>query len=450
MYLYSAYAPQLAAQLQFSVTQTSMMGLIGSLGSALTGPISGAIVDARGPSISIVIGAFLIAFGYSVVTNAYVNTISSFPLVSSALLCVGGGSTFVLSAVMKCAAVNFPHVRGFATSIPMAAFGLSAFVLAQISGYMYPGNTYGLLLLLSYLPLAIFLFSFFFVKFMPQPYTFLQNDGTRAVRSSIELVGHARQPSFEVVLHNTKSDVNIHGNELFKSSLFWSHFVIMALLAGVGQMYIYSCGYIVKALLLSDHTHIATSVAADIAVEDTKEFRALVQSMQSFHVGILSLSSFMGRLCSGSLSDYLVSRLSRQRDWLLVGAGLFCFIAQAGGLNVTSIEHLWIVSSCTGLMYGMCFGSYPTIIGDAFGMKNFSQNWGILALSPIPTAYTFNWLFGKVYDGNSVIDEFGIRECTLGIKCYSQAFKTSLFASVVIILLASHVLVRQRNHGGGN
>lgn len=50
MYLYSAYAPQLAIKLSLSVTNTSLLGMIGNLGVALTGPLAGSVVDKHGPS----------------------------------------------------------------------------------------------------------------------------------------------------------------------------------------------------------------------------------------------------------------------------------------------------------------------------------------------------------------------------------------------------------------
>lgn len=376
------------------------------------------------------------------VKKAFAESISSFALIASALLSVGGGSTFILSAVVKCAAVNFPELRGFATSIPMAAFGLSAFVLAQVSAVICPGDTYGLLRILTYLPVVTLFFCFFFVKFVSQPYASLQGDNSpRDLRSNIEMVDPTRQPRFDTH-NNTKSATELQGRQLFRSSLFWYHFLIMGLLAGIGQMYIYSCGYVVKALLGSDHSHVSDGANA---MEDAKAFLAQVQNTQSFHVGIISLSSFTGRLCSGSFSDILVNKLRMQRDWMLIVAGTFAFIAQACGLLVTSSIHLWIISVCTGLMYGMCIGAYPMIIGDAFGMKNFSQNWGILALSPIPTAYAFNLLFGRIYDRNSIITDQGSRECALGNKCYSEAFKVTLASSVFVLFLACHVIFRHRH-----
>jgi MFS family permease len=463
IYLYSAYAPQLAAQLKFSVTEASAIGLIASTGAALTGPFSGSLVDSRGPSLALFIGAALIFGGYSVVRAAYSHAlVSSFPLISAALLCVGGGSTFVLSAVVKCAAVNFPEVRGFATSVPMAAFGLSAFVVSRIGSTFYPGDTYGLLSILVYLPAAIFLFAYFYARFVPTKGPNIQDQISEAagVRSpgrgdAIQMV-HMRQPSVDAVLYNssaTKSNaIDIYGTKLLKSSLFWTHFFVMGILAGIGQMYIYSCGYIVNALVLAERGSLATTVAAAAssdasaqdAVQEAQRFLMLVQETQSFHVGIISLSNFAGRLCSGTFSDYLVNRLQLQRDWLLLGAAVLAGGSQMLGIYVEAPAHLWAISMGSGLMYGVCFGSYPMIVGDAFGMAHFSQNWGILALSPIPTAYFFNMLFGMFYDHNSAVDAHGHRECSLGKFCYNEAFRYTTVFSLVALVLALTIILKHR------
>lgn len=454
----------MAAQLKFSVTEASAIGLIASIGAALTGPFSGSLVDNCGPSLPLLIGAALILGGYTVVRAAYSHAlVSSFPLISAALLCVGGGSTFVLSAVVKCAAVNFPEVRGFATSVPMAAFGLSAFVVSRIGSNFYPGDTYGLLSILIYLPAATFLFAYFYARFVPTKGPNIQDqiNHAAAVRSpgrgeAIQMT-HMRQPSVDAVLYNnnntTKSNaVDIYGTKLLKSSLFWAHFFVMGILAGIGQMYIYSCGYIVNALVLAERGSLATTVAAvalsdasaQAATQEAQQFLMLVQETQSLHVGILSLSSFAGRLCSGTFSDYLVNRLQMQRDWLLLGAAVLAGGSQVLGIYVEAPEHLWAISMGSGLMYGMCFGSYPMIVGDAFGMAHFSQNWGILALSPIPTAYFFNMLFGMFYDHNSAVDAHGHRECNLGKFCYNEAFRYTTVFSLVALVLSLTIILKHR------
>jgi MFS family permease len=423
LYLFSAYAPQLATELALTATNISLVGMIGNLGMAFSGPVAGSLVDKRGPTIPLIIGACFIFMGYSITRIAYLNRISSVKLLGSALLLVGSGSTFAFSALVKCAALNFPSVRGLATSVPMAAFGLSAFFLSTIASIVVPGNTYGLLCLLSFLPTSLFIVSIYFVRFLPPQYVSLN-------RGSVEMrdikrrgtPGIQNAPSSMASMPVSHGDgaIELNGLSLLRTRLFWGHFVVLGLLAGTGQMYIYSCGYCVRALVSNPDSNIET-----------------LQSFQSLQVGIISLTSFTGRISSGIISDYIGSRYGMPRTLLLWVAAVVSLIAQLLALYVSEASGLWKVSAATGLSYGICYGSYPTIISDAFGMKNFSQNWGILSLSPVPISYLLNMLFGVLYDLNSTIDEFGHRVCDRGNGCYSNAF----LITVVAAGLSSFVLI---------
>lgn len=446
-YLYSAYAPQLASQLKFSVTQTSTIGLVGSLGTALTGPGSGTLVDKHGPSIAIAIGAALVFFGYNVVQEIYAHEYSSFPVVAGAMLCVGAGSTFVLSAVVKAAAVNYPARQGAATSVPMAAYGLSAFVLSWLAAAIYPGETDGILWILCVVPTVMFFFAYFFVKLLPPDQYEELSNGEQAPVEMVQLQRENTEESAQI-LHtdlvvetgelsdsNFKDEIDIHGKALLKSFNFWAHCIIMGLLAGMGQMYIYSCGYVVKALITYENLSSSSGT-----IEEIENLSLLIHQAQSLHVGIISLSSFTGRIFSGSFTDYLVNRLNTTRDWVLLGAGILCLVSQISGLVVTQSSQLWFVSVCTGLMYGMCFGSYPMVIGDAFGMPHFTQNWGVVTIAPIPTAYLFNWLFGWFYDGNTQRDDTGNEQCFLGRKCYGNVYIITTVAALALIAFTAGMI----------
>lgn len=54
-----------------------------------------------------------------------------------------------LTSLTTIATLNWPTHRGSATAFPLAAFGLSAFFYTLIAGLAFPGDTAGLLMLLS-------------------------------------------------------------------------------------------------------------------------------------------------------------------------------------------------------------------------------------------------------------------------------------------------------------
>jgi hypothetical protein len=62
----------------------------------------------------------------------------------------GVGSCAAFQAALKTATLNWPTHRGSATAFPLAAFGLSAFFYTLIAGIAFPGNTSGLLTMLSF------------------------------------------------------------------------------------------------------------------------------------------------------------------------------------------------------------------------------------------------------------------------------------------------------------
>lgn len=347
-------------------------------------------------------------------------------LLATAMAMVGIGSTFSFSAIVKCAALNFPRSRGLATSVPMASFGLSAFFISSISTIFYD-DIYGLLKLLCILPISMFILTGYFIRVLPSKYISVN-------RGSVELRELDHKPYERLhdlrqhhhYMNEPVDNENIHGTQLLRNPNFWSHFFIMGLLGGVGQMYIYSCGYCVRALSFGNEN-------------------VNVQHIQSLQVGIISLSSFTGRIVSGALSDFIHGKYGMQRAWLLVLAGLLSLTAQLYGQHINDVSRVWILSTIIGLAYGTCYGSYPTIVGDLFGMKYFSQNWGLLALSPVPASYFFNMVFGRYYDLHSVADN-DVRICTQGRDCYLEAFELSCMAAVVVNVLIL-ITLRRNNKG---
>lgn len=457
MYLYSGYAPQVSSRLGLSATTTSLIGMVGNMGMAFSGPFAGALVDRRGLRLPYAIGATLIFFGFHLIESIFKSAAfekvkmhqndfrqQEFLLLALAQCMVGIGSTYVFSSLIKCAAVNFPDSRGAATSVPMAAFGLSAFVLSSVSSFISPGDTETLLNVLKLTPGILFLISFPFIRILrsshlKHPAGHL-SDGAIQLASLDSTVAPAPSPYQQERDHRphchsrTESSVSNHDQALDWTQLvrrwnFWHHFMILGLLGGIGQMYIYSCGYCVRALALASQL--------DLSVQT---------QVQSHQVRAISIASFTGRLCSGVVSDYVRSRLKKDRAYLLMVAAILCVCAQCLGLKVTEADNLWFLSATTGLFYGICYGSYPTIVGDIFGMENFSKNWGMLSLAPLPVSYCLNMIFGSVYDNHSTTDgETGQVTCKQGNLCYKGSFSVTMIASVALALgLVPAVLYRKR------
>ena len=159
-----------------------------------------------------------------------------------------------------------------------------------------------------------------------------------------------------------------------------------------------------------------------------------IQKRQIMHVGILSIGSFTGRLCSGIGSDWLVHH-NASRFWTLVASSCIFTIAQMLALNLENPNLLFWLSALTGLAYGALFGVFPALVADAFGTSGMAINWGFMTLAPVVSANFFNLAYGSILDKHSIFKGDpkggGERVCDEGRACYSSAYWITLIASGV-------------------
>ncbi|KAM9921822.1 hypothetical protein OXX80_012042 [Metschnikowia pulcherrima] len=434
LYLYSSYSPQLASQLQYSATNASSIALVGSLGVSITGPLAGLVVDKKGYTAPLCAGGSFIVLGYYVLRRQYTHAYSSVWLSCGCLFFVGSGSTFINSACLKCCAVTFPSLRGVATSLPLALYGLSAMFYSVFASVFYPGDTSGFLRFLIVSSALIFA--------LCSPLVMLCDrrnfSGSRTVRLAdpVEMAnlrsGSAGKDvnlaSKLAFAQSQPGPTEVYGVRLLQSPRFWLLFLILGAMASLGQMYIYSVGYMVKALVIRNF-ELDPVAAASSSVD------MLIQNQQQLQVGLLSMTNCIGRLAAGVMGDIITQTFRRSRAWLLFvpAAGLVC--TQILGQTIAGHEYLGAASMLSGFFYGYTLCIMPTIVGDVFGMENFSGNWGLVGLAPvIPSFYLTNF-FGEVYDSKSTADDSGVYTCILGSHCYRPAFKVGLVVSFLALFL---------------
>lgn len=165
---------------------------------------------------------------------------------------------------------------------------------------------------------------------------------------------------------------------------------------------------------------------------------------ESFHVSALSLFSFGGRLLSGTFSDFLIKKLHASRLWCATAAGAVFTLVQFAAIKIENPGHLWIVSCLSGLGYGFLFGVMPSLVTDAFGAGYLSVNWGFMTLAPAASGYIFNLGYGSILDRHSRLMPNGERVCDLGVKCYSEAYYVTFFASLAGIVVSLFGIRHQR------
>lgn len=440
LYLYSAYGPQLALRLGYSGTESSLIAFAGTIGVALPGVPAGFIIDKKGFTIPVVIGALAIATGYIGLKDQYDDIYPHVKISVALIFLVGLGSTFINSAIIKCCAVSFPNNRGIATSFPIATYGLSAFAYSFFGALLFKADTSKFLGFLGYstavicgigLPLIYIADKHSNLGHTTRSHTALGSAiGSRS--PSIELQPYSAPFPKQKHLAEELLHKKLHSNEIDASAIirnldFWVIFIILGLLAALGQMYIYSVGYMVKSLLHGSDD-------------------SLVQREQQFQVSIMSISNCAGRLLSGVVGDLLSNSFKKSRGWILFIPSSLLLMVQILGLGIQTNDQLWINSVANGLGYGFTWSSIPQLLLDFFGVKAFSFSWGFINLAPIIPAYFFTHLFGSIYDSNSPLnEETQAKICDKNAQCYDGTFKITGFFAVFTIIATLWLNLR-RSH----
>ncbi|ODQ80679.1 hypothetical protein BABINDRAFT_160916 [Babjeviella inositovora NRRL Y-12698] len=465
-YLYGVFAPQLVKQLGLAASDSATFALASNIGSGLGGLPGGILIDTKGPQLAIIVGSICIFTGYYSIYYCYTHVYASLWLISAAMASVGFGSVTGFYACVKTCATNFPDYKGTAGAFPVSAYGLLALIFSSISAMYFGNNTGGFLRFLALLCGSTVFSGVFFVKFyhlsdeeapLIRPVRTLRTPSSSSVFSNTDSVASTRTFSLRNSmvffgvgkrdpLHRSESSAEITRTVkddqafasrssavdtlkvLFSSRVFLVHYIVMALIASIGQMYIYSVGFVVTAQINNPHNRSATTQEA----------------AQAIQVSLISICSFLGRLTSGPISDFLVHKMHAQRHWLVIAATVLLSVGQLLATRLDSIDSLWMVSSPVGLAYGFLMGVYPAIMADLFGTAGLSTTWGLICTGPLALLFVLSSYFGVIYDRNSVVDPEVGKICRAGVACYKDAFVTTEGLCVVIFVITLGLIYYQR------
>lgn len=444
LYLYSSYSPQFAKRVGYNVTESSSIAFAGTIGIAIAGPIAGTVVDKTGFTRSLLTGGLLLLAGYFFLKLQFDRAVSLVFLSCIFLFSIGVGSTFINSACLKCCAITFPSIRGVATSMPLALYGLSALFYSSMASIFFPGKVsefLGFILISCMIIFAVCSPCIIMCdreQPMRTPANIVSMDAIEMnTLSTMTSPGTPRSRFFK---RSFEQENQIAGIALLRSPRFWIIFLITGLLASLGQTYIYSVGYMVNALVI----HQLKVASTSLTERDELNLEAVIQNSQQLQVGLLSIANCVGRLAAGVMGDIIVHSFHLSREWLLLLPSVGFLVTQIIAGQVSTYEGLSSVSVMTGLFYGYSFCIVPIIVGDTFGMDNFSSNWGIVGLSPIIPSFLFTRLFGVIYDSNSIKSgSEGSASCIIGNKCYISIYKLTTCVTIFVIIL---VLVLNFTH----
>ncbi len=461
------------------------------------------------PKIPILIGGVTLTAGYTLLYFLWILNLPIFLLFGISMILIGFGSVCSYYCVLKVTSLNFPNNKGTANSIPVAAYGLSGLIVSSISVTYFNNNTKDFLLFLAISCAIINLIGIIYVNNVQQlnkindlettfgsltshiqgndvNYDMPDSDLFQKKSSSMFSLHSLRRLSMNMgiikknslieqkpLISSSTTDNYVATGQLFETTItelpptfndidneeeyprygisllmdskFLTHFLIVAILAGITQMYIYSVGYIVKALVIYEFYDSTLITIGDLKTK--------IQYYQALQVSLISLSSFFARFLSGFISDFL-NKLKCQRLWLILFSALMGFLVHFQlSLNSTTltsnINNLAISSCLLGFHYGICFSVYPTVIFEKFGATHFTKNWGLSVGGPIITTFIFSKVFGFNYDKNSSFDnDLNEMVCKQGNKCYNNVF--NLFGgtsglALFSVFFVSFIIYRNRN-----
>lgn len=493
-YAYSAWAPQFAARMKLSATQSNLIGTLANLGMYAAGIPVGLLVDSKGPRPWAMMGGLAMGTGYFLLHRAYETGPGSVGLpwlcVFAAVTGTGGAAAF--AGAIKTSALNWPEHRGTATAFPLAAFGLSAFFFSLLSSVAFEDDTGHFLLLFGVGTFAMCFVGFFFLRVVPHSTSYFaistvedrRRESNPLTRSrsgnSKRSIGRlSQEPGRQPVMNHENTpfhadppkdpvdgagepevhagDANETSSLLSKSSSETpgdipygknddngeinhnSHHVDIRGLAMVPTIQFWQL-FLLLGILTGVGLMTINNVGNDAKAlwnhYDDSASPAFVQKQQMVNVSVLSILSFCGRLLSGVGSDVIVKKLHMSRCWcLFVSSSIFC-IAQICAVLIENPHVLVLLSGLTGLAYGFLYGVFPSLVAETFGVSGLSTNWGFMSLAPVIFGNIFNILYGRIYDSHSDILPDGTRKCGDSRDCYSAAYLVTLGASVASVLIS--------------
>jgi MFS family permease len=235
-----------------------------------------------------------------------------------------------------------------------------------------------------------------------------------------------------------------HFLELLKNKLFLSHYVLNAFYCAIGQVYIFSIGFIVRAQVNYYQTHNPSSLTMKLALYISESSHSsngdIAVAYQALQVSIISFSNFLGRLISGPASDLIHKKLKLDKILVVIASLLVLTAGQISLLEINKLDFLSLTSFLIGLSYGSIYGTMPSIVADSFGSRNFATTWALLGTAPISVFLMLSDYFGSVYDENSEWIHLGdekTRLCMQGRGCYQNVFQ--LTSVICLLLLTGYI-----------
>ncbi|KKA26655.1 hypothetical protein TD95_001647 [Thielaviopsis punctulata] len=403
----------------------------------------------------------------------------SYGLMVFAFVCIGVATcAMYLSAVATCAK-NFGkgRHRGMALSSPIAGFGLSGIWLSQVASHFFstppahgrPGpaelDVYRYFLFLAGLLFAVGIAGAFVLRVVDED-DIIDEAAEELERSGLleppsasgtGTYGSFRDPEADeaIIAPRTKKEwvLNAETRSFLQDRTMWFFALGFLLIIGPGEAFLNNLGTVISSL---------NSVGTTLSVRPTTP---------ATHVSIVSITSTVARLLTGSLTDLLAPSPTAQHMqldgsvalasparrfcvsrvvFLLTFAGLLSvgLLTLASGVVQDHGERFWVVSSLIGAGYGAVFSLTPIVITIIWGVENFATNWGIVAMLPALGSTFWGLVYSAVYQAGA--EKTPTLDGEKAIFCYgTQCYAPTFWGMTVTVWVACGMIVMAWKGRGG-
>ncbi|HEX9897409.1 MAG TPA: MFS transporter [Dehalococcoidales bacterium] len=351
---FTAFIEPLSSKFGWSYTQISFAGSLRGLEVGLLAPVIGLLIDRRGTRIFIISGTILCGLALLLLSR-----VSSLPMFYSSFALVALGMSALSPTVTMTTVANWFQRRvGLATGIMHSGVGFSGLMIPIVALLI---DNFGLnkaMIILGIFSLGIITPISFAIQDRPEKYGLLP-DGVKISKED----GQKSQAS----ITETEHDFSL--KEALRTRAFW--YLALAMLF--------------QLLIVSAVTTHMMPYLSSIGI---------ARSTASLIASAVPLSSVIGRLGFGWLSDRIDQRYIMATGCALMSLGLLCFTL------AVMLNPLYLLIAVPFFSIG--FGGNATVrasvVRDYFGRKSFGAIHGLVMGLAVVGTITGPPLAGWVFD----------------------------------------------------
>lgn len=337
-YSWSLFAYEIQNKQYWSLTQTGLTFTIFAYAATFVQPFSGYIADSYGPKIVSMVASFLTGIGFVLAAFA------SSPYQLYLYYGLGGLGVGVLYGVSTACAVKwFPEKRGFATGLVVFGFGAGTALFNWVIQALLA--TRGLIL--TFLSLGVFML----ILLIP-------------LSTLYQYPKDEQSSSFDSPKKTMSTIVDRKPLEMLKTRQWFLIYFSFTVTVSIVLIF----GAQLKML--------------------AKEFHIPEQYFKALLI-LFPLGNGLSRVLAGAISDRVGREKTMVLFYALLGFSILCFV-WTGRVPILFVLIVFIAA----LLGGAPFALYPATIGDYYGTKYSTTNYGITYTAKAWAGLISGWLSG--------------------------------------------------------